>query len=359
MIHLSDHLGWPLAVYLTTLAAPGLAAAAVSVCVEVETKSWSADDVDHSVDDEEKVPDRAGDPFAIDPARYLGRMVQYEVTHEVGFEAVEANCTERLVIELYPLRSGWTVFARYSGHAREEKVDHVQLDEFISLAQRLTTALLRDKPITDVLNRENVLRADSQADLRTIDGEGHFVLGLGTRFRFATLPTAAGSDAPVADELRVLAPLDFHLGYRGKYQAWGLDAFARGTLGVSSVSPRRNTRGGHVDFEGAGAFGLHFLRYFDAKGVWSMYMGGGAQFEVSAFSVIKAQESEGEEREQIFGGGLDVDLVLGCEFMRASSVHFYVQAELHAPTYLIETEVDAGGIDAYMPGGLLQLGMVF
>ncbi len=344
---------------LLLLLVPGLASATISVCVEVETKSWSADTDREQFVEEMETEDTAGDPFSIDPARYLGRMVQYEVTHEVGFEAVEANCTERLVIELYPLRSGWTVFARYSGHSREEKVDHVQLDEFISLAQRLTTALLRDKPISDIINRENVLRADSQSDLRTIDGEGHFVIGLGTRFRFAELATATSNSGPVEDELRVLTPLDFHLGYRGKYQAWGLDAFVRGTLGVSSRSPRRNTAGGHVDFEGAGAFGLHFLRYFDAKGVTSMYLGGGAQFQLSAFSVIKPAGSSGDEREDLFGGGLDVDLVIGCEFMRASSVHFYVQAEVHAPTYLIETEVDAGGIDAYMPGGLLQLGMVF
>jgi len=356
---LSNRIRLPVALFVLGMVLPGMAAATVTVCVDVETKSWSADDADHSLDDEEAAPGRVDDPFAIDPARYLGRMVQYEVTHEVGFEAVEANCTERLVIELYPLRSGWTVFARYSGHAREEKVDHVQLDEFISLAQRLSTALLRDKPITDIINRENVLRADSQSDLRTIDGEGHFVLGLGTRFRFAELPTATSNDGAVVDELRVLTPLDFHLGYRGKYQAWGLDAFVRGTLGVSSRSPRRNTRGGHVDFEGSGAFGLHFLRYFDAKGVTSMYLGGGAQFQLSAFSVIKAAGEGSGEREDLFGGGLDVDLVIGCEFMRASSVHFYVQAELSAPTYLIETEVDAGGIDAYMPGGVLQLGMVF
>lgn len=348
----------PLALALALL--PAVASATTTVCVEVEVKSWSADPADPAAEEEAPAEPRVADPFAIDPARYLSRMVQYEVTHEVGFEAVEANCSERLVIELYPLRSGWTVFARYSGHAREEKVDHVQLDEFISLAQRLTTALLRDRPISDVINRENVLRADSHDDLRTIDGDGHFVLGLGTRIRFAEMPTATSTAGPVEQQLRVLTPLDFHLGYRGKYQAWGLDAFVRGTLGVSSTSARRNQSGGHADFEGAGAFGLHFLRYFDAKGMWSLYLGGGAQFELSAFSIIKAAEDRGDnEREDLFGGGLDVDLVVGAEFMRASSVHFFVQAEVHAPTYLIETEVDAGGLDTYVPGGLLQVGMIF
>ncbi|MCB9553326.1 MAG: hypothetical protein H6705_15885 [Myxococcales bacterium] len=343
------------------LFAPGLAAAASkTVCVDVQVKSWTRDTPDDSAEAEEAAkPKRAADPFAIDPARYLRRMTEYEVTHEVGFEAVEANCTERLTVELYPLRSGWTVFARYSGHAREEKVDHVQLDEFVSLAQRLTSALLRDKPISDVITRENVLRADSQSDLRTIDGEGHFVLGFGTRFRYGQLATVQ-SDGSAEETGRLVTPLDFHLGYRGKYQAWGLDAFVRGALGVSSQSPRRNTEGGHVDFAGAGAFGLHFLRYFDATGVTSLYWGGGAQFQLNAFTVIQPEgERGGADYEYLYGGGLDVDLILGVEFMRASSVHFFVQLEAQLPTYLFDTEVAAGGVDTWLPGGMLQIGMIF
>lgn len=346
-----------LACLVVSLLVPGIAAATTTVCVDVEVKSWSRDDADDSLADE-KDEERVDDPFAIDPALYLGRMTRYEVTHEVGFEAVEANCTERLTIELYPLRHGWTVFARYSGHSREEKVEHVALDEFSSLAQRLTKALLRDKPISDVMNRENVLRADSQSDLRTIDGEGHFVLGFGARFRYGELPTVEGDT--VSDTGRLLTPLDFHLGYRGKYQAWGLDAFVRGALGISGQAPRSNPTGGHVDYTGSGAFGLHFLRYFNAKGISSLYWGGGAQFQLSAFSVIKPEgDREGGDIERLYGGGLDVDLLIGAEFMRASSVHFFVQLEAQIPAYLFETEVDAGGVDTWLPGGMLQIGMIF
>ena len=34
-----------------------------------------------------------------------------------------------LTIEIYPLAAGWTVFGRYSGNAREERVAQVQFDE--------------------------------------------------------------------------------------------------------------------------------------------------------------------------------------------------------------------------------------
>lgn len=339
------------------LALPQLASAAISVCVDVQTKSWTEDAPVDSPQD-----DVAPDPFAIDPARYLKRMVEYEVTHEVGFKAADNTriCDQHLTIELYPLRSGWTVFARYSGHSREEKVDHVQLDEFVALAQRLGTALLRDKAIHDTMTRQTVLRDDSEGRLRTIEGQGHFVFALGTQLRVGSLPTTQGANAAVSDELRYLAPLSLQLGYRGKYQAWGLDVFARGALATNERAPKRNQRGGHVDMEGAASLGIHFLRYTDAQGMSSFYYGGGAQFELSRYSVIRAEgDREFEDRDSILGGGLNADLVLGVEFMRASSVHFFLQAELNIPTYRFDSDVDAGGLDSYLPGGLAQIGIVF
>ena len=345
------------ALVVTLLLTPLGAGAATTVCVDVQVKSWTLDPEGHA--DALAEGPSVVDPFAIDPSRYLGRMMRYEVTHEVGFEAVEGDCQEHLVVELYPLRAGWTVFARYSGHSREEKVSEVALDEFDALSERLARALLRDRPVSDTITRTNVLEADSESNLRTIDGDGHFVMALGTEARVGTVPTV-GDDGQVSDDLRLLTPLSFQMGYRGKYQAWGLDAFVRGALGTSREAAKRNPTGGHVDFEGAGAFGLHFLRYLDATGMTSLYFGGGAQFQLSLFSVVRAEDDrEDEDTELLYGGGLDVDLLIGYEFMRASSVHFYVQAEAHAPTYKFQTQVDSGGVDAYLPGGLLQIGMVF
>jgi hypothetical protein len=127
-------------------------------------------------------------------------MLEYEVTHEPGFAAVTDGCTQRLTVELYQLESGWTVFARYSGTEREEKVDHAEVDEFVELAQRIAFSLLRSRPITQTITRENVLRSDSETNLRTIEGTGHFLFGMGTEARAARLPTAQGQGLPVADE---------------------------------------------------------------------------------------------------------------------------------------------------------------
>jgi hypothetical protein len=101
-------------------------------------------------------PSPSDDPFAVQPERYLKRMVEYEVTHLDGFEAVPRGCSQTVTVEMYPLPDGWTVFARYTGTAREEKVDRVQVDELGALAQRLTDALLYDKSVSETINRQNV-----------------------------------------------------------------------------------------------------------------------------------------------------------------------------------------------------------
>jgi hypothetical protein len=65
------------------------------------------------------------------------------------------------------------------------------------------------------------------------------------------------------------------------------------------------------------------------------------------------------DRDTLVGGGLNVDLLVGYEFLRASSIHFFGQLELDAPTYLLKTENDSGAIDTYMPGALAQIGIIF
>jgi hypothetical protein len=299
-------------------------------------------------------------PHEIDPTLHLRRMLEYEVTHEPGFAAVEDRCEQRLVVELYQLESGWTVFGRYSGTEREEKVDHAELDEFAELAQRLVFALLRNKSISHTITRENVLRADSEMNLRTINGTGHLVFGMGTETRIANLPTAQGQTAEVAAEWRVLTPVSIQIGYRRKLRAWGLDAFGRLNIGTENTGVRNNDLGGHVDYSKSGLLGLHFLHYTDAPGINSFYFGGGAAFEIAQFDVIRPINNRGvNSRDSLVGGGLNIDLLVGYEFLRASSVHFFGQLELDAPAYILKTENDSGSINTYMPGLTAQIGVIF
>ena len=224
-------------------------------------------------------------PHELDPTQYLRRLLEYEVTHEPGFAAVDDRCEQRITVELYPLESGWTVFARYTGTEREEKIDHAEVDEFAELAQRIAFALLRNKSITHTITRENVLRADSEQNLRTINGTGHFLFGMGTAIRFAELPTQHGAGNAAQPEWRFITPVSIQIGYRRKLRAWGLDAFARLNLGTENTGVHSNDLGGNVDYSKSGLTGLHFLHYTDAPGINSFYFGGGAAFGIAQFEV--------------------------------------------------------------------------
>jgi hypothetical protein len=305
-------------------------------------------------------PPRHTTPHEIDPTLHLRRMLEYEVTHEPGFVAVDDRCEQRLNAELYQLDSGWTVFARYSGTEREEKVDHAELDEFAELAQRIAFALLRNKSITHTITRENVLRADSEVNLRTINGTGHLVFGMGTAMRIGNLPTAQSPTTAAASELRFITPVSIQIGYRRKLRAWGLDAFGRLNLGTENIGVHSNDLGGHVDYSKSGLLGLHFLHYTDAPGVNSFYFGGGAAFEIAQFQVIRpvAQRTI-DSRDSLVGGGLNIDLLVGYEFLRTSSVHFFGQLEANAPAYVLKTESDSGGINTWMPGLTAEIGVIF
>jgi hypothetical protein len=346
--------------------ASATAHAATQVCVTVEQKSWyrpvppvpAAQPASAAAEPPPAAKPR-GTAYEVDPPLYLKRMIEYEITHEPGFAAVAEGCPQRLVVELYQLDSGWTVFARYAD--REEKVDRAQIDEFTELSQRLVFSLLRNRGIAQTITRENVLRSDSERNLRTVEGRGHFIFGMGTEVRLAELPTAQGQSLPVADELRVLTPISIQAGYRYKLHSWGFDAFGRVGIGTEQTGVHDNDLGGHVDYSWSLSAGLHFLRYLDAPGINSLYFGGGAAFELAFFGVIQplAQVGLTTNRSTLVGGGLNVDLLIGYEFLRASSIHFFGQIEVDAPTYLLKTENDVGAIDTYMPGALAQIGIIF
>ena len=271
------------------------------------------------------------------------------------------GCEQRLSVELYQLEAGWTVFARYSGTEREEKVAHADLDEFVELAQRLAFALLRNQPVGETITRENVLRADSERDLRTIEGTGHLIFGMGTEVRLARLPTAQGVGQPAADELRILTPASVQIGYRRKLKSWGFDVFGRFDLGTENTGIHQNDLGGHVDYTFSLMSGLHFLHYLDPPGINSLYFGGGASFELAFFDVVRpaAARTVNGDRDGLMAGGLNVDLLIGYEFLRASSIHFFGQIEADIPTYVINTENDTGAVSTYMPGAVAQIGVIF
>lgn len=307
-------------------------------------------------------PDRPGDRTSL---RYLKRLMEHFVTHQPGYVAVEASCDETIRVELYPLARGWTVFVRYSGTGREERVDALYPDELSPFAERAVLAVLNDVAISETINRENVLRADSMKSVQRIRGTNHFVLSVGTQLRGGSFPTVIedaedGEVGSVERRIRVMTPFTTSLGYRGRFENWGLEAMALVGFGTDKTAVRDNPEGGHIDFGGLAGFGIHFLRYFDPRGLISFYVGAGGTFELLWFSAIKAVESrDDKDRSYLLSGGLDVDLVFGWEFMRANAVQFLLQGELNLPAYMANSENDHGTLDTWFPGISVKLGIIF
>ena len=121
-------------------------------------------------------------------------------------------------------------------------------------------------------------------------------MDVGTQLRFWEFPTAVTDSSranygDAEDKWRVLTPMTLALGYRGKFEVWGVQALAQVGIGISKTAPRKNPGGGHIDFGGNAGLQLHFLRYFDPRGLTSFYLGGGSTFEMLWFSAIRSEVS--------------------------------------------------------------------
>jgi hypothetical protein len=303
---------------------------------------------------------RKADYGIVDPILYLKRLIEYHVTHEPGFESVAQGCAETVVVELYSVRNGWTAFARYSGNAREEKVDVVRFDELGVFAERVTTALLRDTTVSQTLTRTTVLRADSDEHIRQVKVRTHFLLGIGSGVRVGSLPTAPNPEAPAETQLRAETPLGFAIGVRNKFRGWALDATGRLDVGVGDRAARLSAGGGHVDYSAGLGAGLDFLGYAAPEAVNTLYYGGGGSFEVSRYQTQGARDANGVQPEPsgLWGGGLAIDLVLGYEFARTSTLHFFVQSTIALPAYIFDAQNSQSTITSYIPSASFTLGLL-
>jgi hypothetical protein len=290
---------------------------------------------------------------------YLERLLEHFVTHEVGTVAVADQCEETLRVELYPLQSGWTAFARYSGNGREERVDQLFPHELSQFAERAVLALLQDVPISTTIRRDTVLRSDSLRSIQRIRGTHHFVLALGTQVRLGRIASTQ-DDGSARPEWRVFSPMSLSTGYRGRFESWAVSTMVELGIGTSRTGLRQNSAGGHLDLGGDFGIGIHFLRYLNPRGISSFYLGAGSTFEVLWFSAIKPEKLRGSDpRSTLVSGGLDVDLLCGYEFMRASSVQFFLQGGLQLPAYAARSENEHATISTWFPGINIKMGVAF
>jgi hypothetical protein len=329
--------------------------------VSAEDAAAMASEVDPQGSSDPHVTSGAHLPLGQTPTIYLKRLIEHFVTHEQGFIASQNDCAHTVTVELYPLKVGWTAFARYSGTGREERVDQLLPTELSQFAERSVLALLHDVPIGMTVDRDNVLWADSLKSTQRIRGRGHLMLGVGTRIRAGSFnKLESGAADAVSERLAVFNPMALTLGYRGQFDQYGVEALSELDVGTQVTGVRNNPSGGNVDYGGSAGVALHVLRYTSPRGLASPYFGGGATFALHWFRATRREtERDSDARSTLYGGGLDVDVVGGYEFMRASAISFFLQGELTIPAYMIHTENNAGSINTWFPGAALRLGANF
>jgi hypothetical protein len=322
-------------------------------------------DLDPEGSQDPRVKSGAHLPLGQTPETYLKRLMEHFVTHERGFIAASEGCKQRIIVDLYPLRLGWTAFARYSGTGREERVDQLLPTELSQFAERSVLALLHDVSINDTVDRNNVLWADSLKATQSIRGRGHVVVGFGTRLRggsFDSVVTdeASASLGKVEQSFRLFYPVAMMVGYRGQFEEFGVEAAGELDIGTGTTAARRNPTGGHIDYGGSAGVVLHAVRYANVRGLTSLYYGGGATFALHWFNAIRPEADRvTSSRSTLWSGGLDIDGVLGYEFMRASMISFFVQSELNLPAYAVRSENNTGAINTWFPGAAFKVGAVF
>jgi hypothetical protein len=186
------------------------------------------------------------------------------------------------------------------------------------------------------------------------------LLAMGSDTRVGLLPTAPNSTDPAVDRVRAETPLSFSIGARNKFRSWALDATGRLNVNLVQLASPRNAGGGHADYSVGLGFGLGFLAYADPDAVNTLYYGGGGSFEVMRYQTLGARQPNGDLPAPggLWGGGLNVDAILGYEFMRTSALHFFVQGTLSAPAYVFESENDQTRVHSYIPSLNVQVGIL-
>jgi len=206
-----------------------------------------------------------------------------------------------------------------------------------------------------------VLKDDSRRRVQRVKGSSHFILELGTRLLVAMADQVIESgerQGELERKLTLFHPIEFGLGYRGRFESWGLEITNHAAIGLNQTSSSRNPGGGHIDYGGNAGLAIHFLRYHNPRGLTSFYGGAGASFDLLWFRVINPATSA-DRHSTLFSGGLSGQGVIGWEFMRAAAVQFFLQGELNIPAYLVRTENSVGRMKSWAPGVTLRIGMVF
>jgi hypothetical protein len=251
-----------------------------------------------------------------------GTMTMFVQTlQQQGQQVVTEGCQGTYVV--YHVRLGYSVNVVVSGPGGSRQATARAIEEVPAVYSQIVHSLLTGQPMNTAnmtVDRTNVTAAQQAPNRVEADSLWYARLG------YTGISGPSFSSGP-----------SFGFGYRYELDSVGIDfsflnfAFA----GSDSTNHSSNVTGSFIRLQG-----LYFLNPISNG---SMYVGAGA-----AWGITAGEKDDGAGGFSVLSGnGLQGELTAGYEFLRASTIRLFVQADATLPFYKITNTVAS-------PGGLIN-----
>jgi hypothetical protein len=265
-----------------------------------------------------------------EPDRNATRILLGQALHQQGIEVADANCLGTYVVYHVKLGNSITVFLQGPQGYREASARAIE--EIPAVYSQMIRSMLSGLPMgttNGVVDRTNATAAQQAPRRVEADSLWYFRLGYGGAAGVAT-NTGPG----------------FGFGYRYELDSLAIDLSFLNLLVAGSNDPMTTDRG----VTGSWAK-LMALYYFSPTANGSFYLGGGVGYGVTAVSNATATYS---------GSGLQGEAAAGYEFLRASTIRIFAEAEATAPFYAVYPTIystTTPGDRSYVPSFAVSLGL--
>jgi hypothetical protein len=247
-----------------------------------------------------------------EPDRNATRILLGQALRQQGIEVADSNCLGTYVVYHVKLGNSITVFMQGPQGYREASARAIE--EIPAVYSQMIRSMLSGMPMgttNGVVDRTNATAAQQAPKRVEADSLWYFRLGYG------------GVTGPATNS----GP-GFGFGYRYELDSLAIDLSFLNLVVAGSNDPMSTDKG----VTGSWAR-LMALYYFNPTANGSFYLGGGLGYGVTAVSNATATYS---------GSGLQGEAAAGYEFLRASTIRIFAEAEATAPFYTVYPNILTG-----------------
>lgn len=295
----------------------GVRTASAAVCVQVDTSRDTLSEQDRNA-----------------TAFFLAQTLQQQ-----GLQVVQQDCQGTYVV--YHVRLGSSVTVFMQGPQGYRQATARALEEVPAVYSQMVHSLITGQPMNtanDTVDRTNVTAAQQAPNRVEADSLWYARLGYGANIG----PSFTSGPA-------------FGFGYRYELDSLGID--------FSFFDTAVYSKGGNSDASGANItwVKLMALYFLNPTANRSSYVGAGLGWGFSTLQ--RSGSADTFAANDYTGSGLQGELTAGYEFLRASTIRMFVQADATLPFYLVRTTdyLPTGGTTstqtAYAPSLTVSFGL--